>query len=107
MLQVGAHAIHNGITIDLRRLDQTTLSIKTETASVGASAKWGEVYTTLEIQGYFVPGAEASVRTSLQMMHFIEAKARVTVNTWGRKGSSRFRGLFIILVHFSKKKCGL
>ena len=62
MLYVGANAIHNGITIDLRRMNQTTLSIKTQTAAVGAGAKWGEVYTTFENQGYFVPGAEASVR---------------------------------------------
>ena len=39
MLYVGANAIHNGITIDLRRMNQTTLSIKTQTASVGAGAK--------------------------------------------------------------------
>lgn len=27
---------------------------------MGAGANWGGVYTTLETQGYFVPGAEAS-----------------------------------------------
>ena len=90
ILCVGANAIRNGITIDLRRMNQTTLIIKTQTASVGAGAKWGGVYTTLEAQGYFVPGAEASVRFSLQMMPLLEAKARVTMNTWGPKGSSHF-----------------
>lgn len=41
-------------------MNRTTLNVKTQTASVEAGAKWGEVYTTLEAQGYFVPGAEAS-----------------------------------------------
>ena len=90
MLSVGANENHKGITIDLQRINQTTLSIKTQTASVGAGAKWGEVSTTLETQGYFVPGAEASVRFALQVIHFLEAKARVTTNAGGQKGSSDF-----------------
>lgn len=60
MLYVGSNAIRDGVTIDLRRMNRTTLNVETQTASVEAGAKWGEVYTTLEAQGYFVPGAEAS-----------------------------------------------
>ena len=90
MLDDGANAICNGLPVDLQRMNKTTLSIKTLTASVGAGAKWREVCTTLETQRYFVPGAEASVRFSLHMMQILEAKARVTMNTWGPKGSSHF-----------------
>ena len=60
MLYVGSNAIRHGVTIDLRRMNRTRLNVKTQTASVEAGAKWGEVYTTLEAHGYFVPGAEAS-----------------------------------------------
>ena len=37
-----------------------------------------------------MPGPEASVHFPLQMMHFLEAKARVPTNAGGVKGSSHF-----------------
>lgn len=60
MLVTGSNAITDGVTIDLRELNQNTFNAKTETASVGGGAKWGEVYKALEAHGYAIPGAEAS-----------------------------------------------
>ena len=60
MLLVGANAIKNGITIDLRKMNQTTLSADKQTATVGAGAKWGEVYQYVDARGAAIPGRRAS-----------------------------------------------
>lgn len=60
MLYVGANGIENGVTIDLQRLNQTKLDESTRTVSVGAGARWGDVYSVVEPAGYNLPGAQAS-----------------------------------------------
>ena len=59
-LVVGANGITDGVTIDLRSMNKTTLSDDKKTASIGPGAKWGDVYRTLNPLGYGVPGGRAS-----------------------------------------------
>lgn len=60
MLLVGANAIQDGITIDLRKMNQTVLSTDKQTVAVGPGAKWGEVYQYLDSRGAAIPGGRAS-----------------------------------------------
>lgn len=60
MLLVGSNGIENGVTVDLRKMRQTTLSADKKTASVGPGAKWGEVYSVLDALGYAIPGGRTS-----------------------------------------------
>ena len=60
MLFVGCNAIKGGVTIDLRSMQNTTLSNDNTTVSVQPGAKWGDVYAALDPQGYAIPGGRAS-----------------------------------------------
>ena len=60
MLFVGSNAIKDGVTIDLRSMQNTTLSDDNKTASVQPGAKWGDVYAALDPQGYAILGGRAS-----------------------------------------------
>jgi FAD/FMN-containing dehydrogenase len=57
---VGIANIHNGITIDLGNINQTTLNSDKSVASVGSGARWGSVYSTLVPQGLAVLGGRES-----------------------------------------------
>lgn len=57
---VGIANIHNGITIDLGNINQTTLNSNKSIASVGAGARWGSVYDTLVPEGLAVLGGRES-----------------------------------------------
>lgn len=58
-LPVGASNIAEGVTIDLVRMNDVTLSADKTTAAVGPGAKWGQVYNVLDAQGYAIPGGRA------------------------------------------------
>ena len=55
-LVVGASNIETGVTVDLGRLNQVTLSADKTYASIGPGARWADVYAALDAQGYAVPG---------------------------------------------------
>jgi FAD/FMN-containing dehydrogenase len=57
---VGIANIHNGITIDLGNINQTTLNSAKTVASVGSGARWGSVYDVLVPQGLAVLGGRES-----------------------------------------------
>ncbi|KAF2093744.1 FAD binding domain-containing protein [Rhizodiscina lignyota] len=58
----GAANINKGITIDLSKLNSTTISADRTTALVGPGARWGGVYSTLQALGFTIPGGrDASV----------------------------------------------
>ena len=59
-LLVGANGIKDGVTIDMREMRRTVLSTDKQTVFVGAGAKWGEVYSTLDPLGYGIPGGRSS-----------------------------------------------
>lgn len=48
MAAPGASSIENGVTIDLGLLNTTTYNAATNVASLGPSARWGDVYADLE-----------------------------------------------------------
>jgi FAD/FMN-containing dehydrogenase len=56
----GASNIQGGITIDLRALRSINVSSDRKVVSVGAGAKWGEVYTALDARGLKVIGGRAA-----------------------------------------------
>ncbi|KAI4182562.1 MAG: hypothetical protein L6R41_005912 [Letrouitia leprolyta] len=56
---VGASNIVKGVTIDLSRMNDVTLSADKTTAAVGPGAKWVHVYDVLGAQGYAIPGGRA------------------------------------------------
>ncbi|KAL8932158.1 MAG: hypothetical protein Q9216_006943 [Gyalolechia sp. 2 TL-2023] len=56
---VGASNIVDGVTIDLVRMNDVTLSADKTTAAVGPGAKWAQVYSVLDAQGYAIPGGRA------------------------------------------------
>lgn len=58
-LPVGSSNIARGVTIDLSRMQDVTLSADKTTASVQPGAKWIHVYTVLDAQGYAIPGGRA------------------------------------------------
>ncbi|KAL8935891.1 MAG: hypothetical protein Q9211_004465 [Gyalolechia sp. 1 TL-2023] len=58
-LLVGASNIDEGVTIDLGRMNDVTLSADKTTVAIGPGAKWGQVYSVLDAQGYAVPGGRA------------------------------------------------
>ncbi|KAL8993094.1 MAG: hypothetical protein Q9188_007416 [Gyalolechia gomerana] len=58
-LPVGASNIAEGVTIDLGRMNDVTLSADKTTAAVGPGAKWAQVYNVLDAQGYAIPGGRA------------------------------------------------
>lgn len=59
-LVVGASNIDIGVTVDLSKLNEVTLSTSKTFASVGPGARWGDVYAVLDAQGYAVPGGRAA-----------------------------------------------
>jgi FAD/FMN-containing dehydrogenase len=56
----GAANIHDGITIDMSRLNATTLDASKTVASVEVGAWWGSVYSTLATQGLAIMGGRVS-----------------------------------------------
>jgi len=56
----GAANIQDGVTIDMSRLNETTLSPSKETASVGVGARWGSVYSALASEGLAIMGGRVS-----------------------------------------------
>lgn len=48
MAAPGASSIEHGVTVDLGRLNSTTYDTGKHVASLGPSARWGDVYTELE-----------------------------------------------------------
>ncbi|KAI5857351.1 hypothetical protein GGS23DRAFT_345442 [Durotheca rogersii] len=56
----GASNIQDGVTIDLRSLDATTLSSDKSLVSVGAGQRLGNLYSILHEQGLSIPGARAA-----------------------------------------------
>lgn len=56
---MGASNIVKGVTIDLSRMNDVTLSADKTTAAVGPGAKWVHVYDVLGAQGYAIPGGRA------------------------------------------------
>ncbi|KAL8645053.1 MAG: hypothetical protein Q9210_006923, partial [Variospora velana] len=59
-LPVGASNIDEGVTIDLGRMKDVKLSADKKIAAVQSGAKWRDVYSTLDAQGYAVPGGRAA-----------------------------------------------
>ncbi|KAI4142020.1 MAG: hypothetical protein LQ341_003340 [Variospora aurantia] len=58
-LPVGASNIDEGVTIDLSQMKDVKLSADRKIAAVQPGAKWIDVYSTLDAQGYAVPGGRA------------------------------------------------
>lgn len=58
-LPVGASNIDEGVTIDLGQMKDVKLSADRKIAAVQPGAKWIDVYSTLDAQGYAVPGGRA------------------------------------------------
>ena len=56
---MGSSNIAKGVTVDLSRMNDVTLSADKTTAAVGPGAKWVQVYTALDAQGYAIPGGRA------------------------------------------------
>ncbi|KAJ4296563.1 hypothetical protein N0V90_006609 [Kalmusia sp. IMI 367209] len=52
----GASSIQGGVVIDLSGLKSTNISYAKRTVTVGAGAKWGDVYKVLDPLGLTVPG---------------------------------------------------
>lgn len=55
MASPGASSIEDGVTIDLSRLNTTTYQAENNVASLGPSARWGDVYAELEKRGLSGP----------------------------------------------------
>ncbi|KAH8900830.1 FAD binding domain protein [Thozetella sp. PMI_491] len=53
---VGANNINSGVTVDLLRLNETSLATDRSYVSLGAGAKWGEAYRNHEDDGVLFPG---------------------------------------------------
>jgi FAD/FMN-containing dehydrogenase len=58
-LNAGAANIQGGVTIDLRRLNKTTLNDDQSIASIGAGSVWADVYQTLDPLKLAVAGGRA------------------------------------------------
>lgn len=56
----GSNNIQNGVTIDLRGLDDISLNVGRDTVDVGAGATWDQVYEFLEPYGLGVAGGRAA-----------------------------------------------
>lgn len=56
----GAASFNGGVTIDMAKLDKTTLNHDNTIASIGAGSRWGEVYNTLIPTGYMIAGGRDS-----------------------------------------------
>ena len=52
----GASAIHNGVVIDLSKLNSIQVSADESTVSVGTGSRWGDVYSKLEEHGLLAVG---------------------------------------------------
>jgi FAD/FMN-containing dehydrogenase len=48
---VGASAIHEGVVIDLSKLNDIQVSSDESTVSVGTGCRWGDVYSQLDGRG--------------------------------------------------------
>ncbi|KAH8669174.1 hypothetical protein BX600DRAFT_480934 [Xylariales sp. PMI_506] len=55
----GSSSVDDGIVVDLRYLNQITISDDRETVSLGPGARWGDVYQYLEPHGLLVVGGRA------------------------------------------------
>jgi FAD/FMN-containing dehydrogenase len=58
-LNAGAANIKSGVTIDLRKLNQTTLNEDQSIASIGGGSNWVQVYRYLDTVGLAVAGGRA------------------------------------------------
>jgi FAD/FMN-containing dehydrogenase len=59
-LNAGAANIDSAITINLRSMNQVTVSTATNLVSIGGGAKWGEVYPVLDTLGLATSGGRVS-----------------------------------------------
>lgn len=55
-----SYPVSNGVTLDLGLMNHIEYECDSQTAKIGAGAKWHEVYTALAPFGVTVPGARAS-----------------------------------------------
>ena len=56
----GAANIENGVTIDLGAMDQMTVNENQTITSIGAGARWGNVYSKLDTMNLAVSGGRVS-----------------------------------------------
>ncbi len=52
----GGNSIENGVTIDLRNLNQVTIAADKQSVAIGPGNKWGQVYSKLDAAGLRVVG---------------------------------------------------
>lgn len=52
----GSNNIDNGVTVDVGLMNTVTLDSQINIASIGSGARWHDVYSALDPQGYTVPG---------------------------------------------------
>ena len=56
----GAANIENGVTIDFGSMNQVTVNQNQTITSIGAGARWGSVYSTLDAMNLAVSGGRVS-----------------------------------------------
>ena len=56
----GASNVEGGVTIDMSRLNEVTVSRDQKSVYIGAGAKWGDVYQTLDALELSVIGGRAA-----------------------------------------------
>jgi FAD/FMN-containing dehydrogenase len=56
----GAASFNGGVSIDMAKLDTTTLNHYNTIASIGAGSRWDGVYNTLIPTGYMIAGSRDS-----------------------------------------------
>jgi FAD/FMN-containing dehydrogenase len=59
-VNAGASTCANGVTIDLRRLDEVTVSKDRKSVIVGAGNQWSRVYETIEKEDLLVVGGRVA-----------------------------------------------
>ncbi|KAI4143492.1 MAG: hypothetical protein LQ341_002903, partial [Variospora aurantia] len=60
MAQAGAANIQDGVTIDLRNLNQSSVSTDRSTVTLGPGLRWGQVYSMLAAYDLAVPGGRSA-----------------------------------------------
>lgn len=60
MAWAGAANIANGVTIDMSAINEVTVSADHQTTSIGAGARWLNVYAKLDVMGLAVSGGRVA-----------------------------------------------